>query len=92
MRQILRDIDSFENDWKSFYKFISHGLAIFHQTSMTCIVEEFLIISPIEILSVSFRAGDIHKLIILIYRTPGSIGTITVDLIKEFQLIISGIG
>ena len=61
----FRDIGSYENNWKSFYRFADHSAAICYQTSS---------ISPIDILPVLFRAVDTYMLIVLIYQPPSLIG------------------
>ena len=64
------DIDSYENNWKSFHKFAGHGPAIYYQSSKISFAKEFPMISPIEIVPVLIRAVDTHMLIVLIYQAP----------------------
>ena len=71
----FRDIDNYGNNWKSVHRFFGHGLSICYQTAKISVVEEFHIMSPIEMLPVLFKSGNIHVLIVLIYRPPGTIGT-----------------
>ena len=76
-----------ENNWKSVQKFTSYSFVIFYQTSKISFVEEFLILSPIEIPPVLFSAGDKIS-IVLIYQPPGRIVTFIADLIQALHSLL----
>lgn len=82
----FRVIGSYENNWKSFDRFTSHGLAICYQTSKISLSNNFLFFHPLRrILPVLSREGDTHMLKVLIYPPPGRIETFIADLIEALH-------
>ena len=81
----MKHLAELQEGWNDIHKQTLHGLAICYRESDVKIIEEIQTTNTLEILPVLVEIRNECILIVLVYRTPGPLGTFINDLIEQLR-------